>query len=272
MINKIISGGQTGADQAALDSAIKFDIPHGGWVPRGRRTENGRLHEKYRMKETVSASYPARTRQNIIDSDGTVIIARGSLTGGSLLTRNMAERVGRPCCCIDLAKIEEFEGAVMLSTFVMENRIAVLNVAGPRLRSDPGIYRDVRAVIEAFLYMSTLDEAGDIEKVEFLRSGKGENRRPSTVDETVKMLAAELTLKTKTGIAHMDSAKVALLYADLADRIRELTGLYTSGSHFFASLSAEEKKQFPQPEDLVMEIVKRLKKHLEKDHILRVVP
>ena len=72
MIQKIISGGQTGADQAALDAAIKLGISHGGWIPKGRITEDGPLLDKYKLQEMPTDSYPARTEQNVIDSDGTV--------------------------------------------------------------------------------------------------------------------------------------------------------------------------------------------------------
>ena len=82
MIKKIISGGQTGADRAALDVAIKLNIPHGGWILKGCITEDGPLPEIYNLQEMPTESYPARTEQNVIDSDGTLIIARGKLTGG----------------------------------------------------------------------------------------------------------------------------------------------------------------------------------------------
>ena len=90
MIKKIISGGQTGADRAALDVAIKFIIPHGGWIPKGRITEEGPLPDKYKLQEMSTSSYPVRTEQNVIDSDGTLIISHGELTGGSAYTRKMA--------------------------------------------------------------------------------------------------------------------------------------------------------------------------------------
>ena len=86
MIKKIISGGQTGADRAALDSAIKLGIPHGGWIPKGRITENGPLPEKYQLQEMPTISYPRRTEQNVIDSDGTLIVARGKLISPGRLT------------------------------------------------------------------------------------------------------------------------------------------------------------------------------------------
>ena len=95
MIKKIISGGQTGADQAALDAAIKLDIPHGGWIPKGKITENGPLSDKYQLDEMPTASYEERTEQNIIDSDGTLIVSHGRLTGGSALTRELAMENGK---------------------------------------------------------------------------------------------------------------------------------------------------------------------------------
>ncbi len=82
MIKRIISGGQTGADQAALDVAIKLDISHGGWIPKGRLTEDGPLPDKYKLQEMPTSSYPKRTEKNILDSDGTLILSHGKLTGG----------------------------------------------------------------------------------------------------------------------------------------------------------------------------------------------
>ena len=81
MIRKIISGGQTGVDRAALDVAIKLAVAHGGWIPKGRITESGPLPDNYNLKETRSSSYSDRTEKNVLDSDGTLIISRGSLTG-----------------------------------------------------------------------------------------------------------------------------------------------------------------------------------------------
>ena len=89
MLTKIISGGQTGADRAALDVAIELDIPHGGWIPKGKKTEAGVIPDKYQLKEMPTASYPKRTEQNVIDSDGTLILTHGKLTGGSALTARM---------------------------------------------------------------------------------------------------------------------------------------------------------------------------------------
>jgi hypothetical protein len=96
MLTKIISGGQTGADQAGLEVAIKLNIPHGGWIPKGRLTENGPLPDKYNLQEMPGKSYPKRTEQDVMDSDGTVIFSHGKLTGGSALTAQLAEKHSKP--------------------------------------------------------------------------------------------------------------------------------------------------------------------------------
>ena len=147
MLAKIISGGQTGADRAGLDAAIDRGLDHGGWIPRGRRTENGRLPERYRMRETASSSYPDRTRKNVLSADGTVVFTRGRPTGGSSLTLEVARRHSRPVLHINLLRRDRLEAAVVLYEWLLEHRIRTLNVAGCRESKAPGIYQDVYQVI-----------------------------------------------------------------------------------------------------------------------------
>jgi Circularly permutated YpsA SLOG family len=91
MIRKIISGGQTGADRAGLDFAIETGLEHGGYVPRGRKAEDGRIDERYNLIELSNSSYPARTKRNIEKSDGTVIFSlERVLSGGTKLTLELA--------------------------------------------------------------------------------------------------------------------------------------------------------------------------------------
>ena len=90
MVKKIISGGQTGADRAGLDIAIEWGIPHGGWIPKGRKTENGRLPIRYHLKEINAIDYTQRTELNVVDSDGTLLFSHGVLKGGSALTQEFA--------------------------------------------------------------------------------------------------------------------------------------------------------------------------------------
>ena len=107
MIEKIISGGQTGVDRAALDSAIALRIPHGGWCPAGRRAEDGRIDERYRLVELVSPRYGDRTRKNVEDSDGTLILNREILEGGTALTLIFTRNLSKPVMIVDLDNPQE---------------------------------------------------------------------------------------------------------------------------------------------------------------------
>ena len=148
MIQKIISGGQTGADRAALDFAIKHDIPYGGWVPKGRKTEDGTLPEKYHLQEMSTAQYAERTEKNILDSDGTLIISHGRLTGGSALTEFLAEKHRKPCIHIDLQKVALSDTPSLVGSWIRHHDIKILNVAGPRAGKDSKIYQATMDVLD----------------------------------------------------------------------------------------------------------------------------
>jgi hypothetical protein len=143
---KIISGGQTGADRAALDWAIKGRRPHGGWCPKGRWAEDGPISERYLLQETPSSNPAQRTEWNVRDSDGTAILSVAStLSGGSRLTAKFARDYGKPW--LHLHSLVPAP-ALALSQFVRQHKIKVLNVAGPRASQAPPIGKFVRAILE----------------------------------------------------------------------------------------------------------------------------
>ena len=271
MLKKIISGGQTGADRAAIDLAIKLSIPHGGWIPKGRKTESGPLPLEYRLKEMDTSDYPSRTRQNIIDSHGTVILSRGRLTGGSALTRVFAREVGRPNCHIALADNDPFEAAIILQSFIMENQIEILNVAGPRASHDPGIYYDVKSILEAVFYMMFLDSAEE-EKIKSLVPPEPlKVEFPKIKEQAIELIAGELPLKTKIFIARLPRAKIQYLYFGWLDYLKLRIGLDSGNEALFSQLRRGRDKMGFTIEDGVMEIVKSLKQYLETHYRLKVI-
>ncbi len=147
-IEKIVSGGQTGADRAALDFAIAHGVPHGGWCPQGRWAEDGVVERRYQLTETPSEDPAQRTEWNVRDSDGTVIFSIGpKLTGGSRLTSELAQRYGKPC--LHLSRENDRDTAVgTLARFVADHQIKTLNVAGPRQSQEPEVGRFVSEVLE----------------------------------------------------------------------------------------------------------------------------
>jgi hypothetical protein len=148
MLKKIVSGGQTGVDRAALDAAIRMGIPHGGWIPKGRLTEEGPLPERYKLDELLTDSYPERTEKNVVDSDGTLIISNGVPQGGTDYTRKMALRHCKQMLHIDLSlHPNSLDAASLVSSWLQMNKIETLNVAGPRASKDPEIYGAALALL-----------------------------------------------------------------------------------------------------------------------------
>jgi hypothetical protein len=147
-IRRIISGGQTGVDRGALDAAIALGIEHGGWCPRGRMAEDGRIPARYKLKETESPEYRVRTELNVMNSDGTLILYYEVLTGGSELTRRLTLKHGKPRLLVDLKNGLDQPDA---HTWLSEYGIAVLNVAGPRESTAPGITKLAREFVSRLL-------------------------------------------------------------------------------------------------------------------------
>jgi hypothetical protein len=130
---KIVSGGQTGVDRGALDAALAAEFPCGGWCPADRRAEDGLIPERYPLTPLAGAGYRERTRQNVIDSDGTAILFYDSLTGGTQLTRILCARSKKAFITLDAKQTTESAVVAAIVRFAHDNHIGVLNVAGPRL-------------------------------------------------------------------------------------------------------------------------------------------
>lgn len=149
LIKKVVSGGQTGVDRAALDVAQKLGIACGGWCPKGRLAEDGPIPAKYPLKETPSCDYPERTEWNVRDCDGTLVLSWGRPSGGTALTIALARRLKKPCLVIDL----ETAGlsCEKIAAWIDLYGIATLNVAGPRESPGLPIYRKAHALLIALL-------------------------------------------------------------------------------------------------------------------------
>ena len=137
IFSKIISGGQTGVDRAALDVALEFGIPCGGWCPKGMKAEDGPIDPRYPLKETLSPNYPHRTEKNIREANGTLVLTKGPVKEGTALTVQLAIQYEKPYLIIDLNnKIDPF----IVKEWGEKNKIEILNVAGPRESRVPGIH------------------------------------------------------------------------------------------------------------------------------------
>ena len=153
MIKKIVSGGQTGADRAGLDVAIRWNFPNGGWCPKGRKAEDGPISTQYQLVETPSANYLQRTEWNARDSDATVHYTNAStLTGGSKRTAEYATKHRKPCLHLPRHTSSYEPPALILQRFVEENSVQVLNVAGTRGSKEPDVWRFAYETLEAAFF------------------------------------------------------------------------------------------------------------------------
>lgn len=144
MIQRIVSGGQTGVDRGALDAAIWLGIPHGGWCPQGRRSEDGPIPECYQLMETQQRDYSVRTERNVVDSEATLVLYENELSGGTAFTVRMAKKHRKPLLVVDLN--EPVDSREVLDWLINES-IEVLNVAGPRESSRDGIADRARILL-----------------------------------------------------------------------------------------------------------------------------
>lgn len=249
MIEKIISGGQTGADRAALDGAIEFGIPHGGWVPRGRMTEAGKLPERYVMQETTSISYAERTEMNVADSDATLLLSHGKVTGGSALTLDMARKHRKPCLHMDLESLDEGKASEVVISWVEARRIKVLNVAGPRAGEDPRIYQATRKILALVI----------------------QGLFPKNVDEAVDILLAGMSLKEKARVANTEEGALFGLQRSSGPLVNRRFGLWSGNPALLESCAQAIGKRKIQKGEASAVIIEELWRRLRKTHSLRAV-
>ena len=148
MIKKIISGGQPGAEQAALDAAIKLDIPHAGWTYKGRKAEDGILPEEHNLKEIDNPSYFKRLEKNIIDAEGTVILTYGQLQIGTKSVRQLADKHKKPCLPLDLKECTLNHAISSIRKWMDNHEIGEIFFTGSKPIAAPNIYEEVILIVE----------------------------------------------------------------------------------------------------------------------------
>jgi hypothetical protein len=154
MLAKIISGGQTGVDRGALDAALEAQFPCGGWCPEARRAEDGTIPEQYPVTVLPDAGYRQRTKRNVMDSDGTLIIYFSELAGGTRETLRFCERLGKPALTVDGTQTSIDLAAGAAADFIAHHRITVLNVAGPRESTHNGAGEYAKLVVRRIVELT----------------------------------------------------------------------------------------------------------------------
>jgi hypothetical protein len=216
------------------------------------------------MREMPTASYPQRTEQNVLDSDGTLILSHGRLTGGSALTEKLAKKHGRPCLHVDLTKVNAFAAAQDIKAWVGDNGVEILNVAGPRASRDPEIYEATKKVLKATFHLLLI-------QTQMPDPQRARPDLPRTVEEAVDRLTQQLPLKDKVEIAKMEEKGLVQLHPTLSAYVRDKFELWSSNRDLMESCRRISGQQAIHPDDASALIVRELWRRLKETHGLRAV-
>jgi len=270
VLQKIISGAQTGADRAALDVAILYDIPHGGWVPKGRKAEDGVVPDEYKVTEMISGDYKKRTEQNVIDSDGTIIFSHGKLAGGSMLTLEYAHKHDKPCLHINLDDSSGAAAVTNIIEWINDNQLENLNCAGSRASKDPKIYNAVFSILDAVLSIYSAPHFCDYQQIFDLREYTG--KIPETVSEAAETLIDMLSIRERVILARVEKEEDLIeFHFSLGLWIRNAFELWDKDSPLFKALQQEMDMPFLHPDDASAVVIEKAWEKVNPEYDLRVV-
>jgi len=273
MLKKIISGGQTEADQAVLDVAIALGIPHGGWSPKGRISNISSRTGKYHLQEMLTDNYSDCIKQNVIDANGTLIISYGRLTGDLDYARRMTLGHRRQMLGIDLMQSAPFKAASLLNDWIQLYRIKILFAIGPGATANPDVGKHTRLIVEGALLFDptgsrTTSAASDNTKgYQYLGTLPV---RLKTIDEAVDRLISELSFKEKTKIANMSESDLITFHISYGVYIRNELRLWGNDS-LLAFCKAYAGVNDINPEQASYIIVKELWERLQSANVLKVI-
>jgi hypothetical protein len=260
---KILSGGETGAERAALDAAIKWGIPHGGWVRKGRKTDDGILPETYNLEEMPTTSTFQWTKQNVLYANGTVIFSHGKLVEEMASIEMMVKLNSRPLLHVDFTRMGVFEAAQLIYVWIREHKIKILNVAGTVAGKDSKIYHKTVDALETAFQMGMIQES--------LNPSRHKHTFPKTVKEAVEQLIEELPLKTRTHIARMDERQLGSLPLSLVQYMREKLNSWLDSDQLMESCRSFSGDDDMHQDDAHLVILRALWITLKKSYDIRVV-
>ena len=270
MIRKIISVGQTGAERAAIDVAIRFNISYGGWIPKGGIAGISPLSNKYHLLEMRTNSYQASIKKNILESDGTLIFTRGVPEPEMKYSRMIALQRKKHFLLICLNKTFTYDAASLILSWIRQQNIATLNVSGPKASEDEKMYSAVFRILEMAYVMHQVNrsEPGNQPKqVDTEVSSKA----PKTVDEAIDRLATELSLRDKTAIGNLKEEELDALYGNLGVYLWNEFGFGSDNQHLLDSCQNFASDRLLSRDRAVMVIIRQLRNTLRQTHRLRLV-
>jgi hypothetical protein len=273
MISKIVTSGRTGVELAGLDVAAKLGISHGGWAPRGMRNDQGPLPAQYGLQEVLSMGFKKAMEQNIMNSDGTLLITRGRKTVETRYAVETALRYQRQFLHVDLSQHSAFEAASLTTTWVSLQNIKIVFVTGPSAHHDAAIYDQTKKILETAFYLEFVKTGLHPEHPPLapLADDAPRPETPHSVDEAIARLKKILPLKDRAIIANMQPEELDHLRSGLGDYIKQNFGIYTGNMSLLQSCAELAGIVQPLPEEACAVILKALWKDLQTTHKLRII-
>ncbi len=272
-LKTILSDGRTGAGRAALDAALHFDLPHGGWASRGTLSREDEFRRRYHLEELPAIDPRQAIAKNVQAADGTLIIAFGKLTVLPKEALRMTLKCKKQLLGIDLEQYSVFEAASLVSSWLGSHHIRTLFVTGNDENEYPAVYGHTLHILQStieLVFARPFIEAGQVIATDpEYRAHKPQ--WPQTVREAVDRLMAVLSLKEKNQIARMRGAALNQLHFTLGKYVREEFGLLTGNAKLIDACKAIGKREALLPEEASAIIIRELWRKLEETYRLRVI-
>ena len=273
MIKKIISGGQTVSDQAALDAAMILGISHGGYIPWGRMTEIGTLPSKYKLQELNTDNHFHCIERNVKESKGTLIICAGGLNDDSKYAKIRTIKHSHHLFVIDLELTPSFKAPTLINDWIQLNNIDVLYIIGPFTREYLNIDRHMTIIVEGALLLSTMDAPQGSKVTDYYKDMYLQKLPvlPKTVDEAVEQIISDMTLEERVRIANFDKEELRVINYSLSIFIRNHLFMKDINKELFESCRIASENKNLNERTAALVIIENLWEKLQKTHRLRVV-
>lgn len=272
-LKTIISDGRTGAGRAALDAAIHFGLPHGGWASKGTLGRDDETRGRYTLEELPAIDPRQAIVKNVQSADGTLIVAFGKLTALPRYALQMTLRHRKQLLGIDLEQYSVFEAASLVSSWLASHHIRTLFVTGNDESEYPAIYGHALHILQSTIELAFARPIMAARQVVATDPDYRSHKLqwPHTVMEAVERILAVLSLKDKNSIAHMQAADLDRLHFTLGKYIREEFGLLTGNDKLLDACKTLGKRESVLPDEASALIVRALWQKLKETYRLRVI-
>ena len=273
MLKKIISGGQTGADQAALDAAIRLGVAHGGYIPWGRMTEIGVLPSKYKLQELNTDNHFDCIEKNVKESKGTLIISAGEFNDDFEYARRLTMKHTHQLFVVDLELTTSSEAASLVYDWIQIHKIDVLYVIGPFANEYPNTDTHVTAIVEGALLLDVMDAPSKSHITDYSIDDYLQKLPvlPKTVDAAVDQIISDMTLDERVKMANFDKEDLQVITYSLSIFIRNQLFRNDVNKNLFESCLAVSDNKNLNESEAALVIIEKLWEKLRQTHRLKVV-